>query len=98
MPRYDYRCDECGAVIEISHGFDRSSEGNSCWDFQCPGTLRLLISMPWVHYKGYGFHVTDNRDASERYSFDHFDGSGTNAEEKAMGRRIKHPDSTIPKK
>ena len=96
MPRYDYRCDECGDVYEMTHGFDRDASGDACWDATCPGQLVRVFPMPWIHYKGYGFHTTDSRSADEKYAFDHFDGSGDNPEKAAMQRRIKDPDSTVP--
>jgi putative FmdB family regulatory protein len=97
MPRYDYRCPACGDVVERSHGFDVTEVRSYCDKTEQEVVLERLFTMPTVHFKGYGFYVTDNRDAGERYSFDHFDGSGTNSERKAMERRIKHPESTIPR-
>ena len=57
----------------------------------------MINRAPVVHFKGYGFYVTDHRDAQEKYAFDHFDGSGDNPEKAAMTRRIKDPESTVPK-
>ena len=60
------------------------------------GQFVPVIGVPPIHYKGYGFFKTDNASLEEKYARDHFDGSGTNAEMKAMERRIKDPQSTVP--
>src|SRR5687767_9219046 len=102
MPYYVFECPECEQEEELFityQNYDRIKDDNL--NFRCKNNrehilVPVLRPTPF-HLKGYGFYTTDNRDAGERYSFDHFDGSGTNAEMKAMDRRIKHPESTIPK-
>lgn len=95
MPRYDYECPQCGTCIEIRHDFNDSSH-RLCR--QCGDVLLRVIPITAVHLKGYGFYRTDHRSADEKYAFDHFDGSGTNAELKQMNRRITDPESTVPVK
>ena len=108
MPRYDVACQACGdkQEVQISYaeydvykdGFFASIEpcsrngGDPCiWRFALNRS-----AVPPIHYKGYGFYRTDNASLEEKYARDHFDGSGTNAEIKAMERRIKDPQSTVP--
>ena len=98
MPRYDYRCPGCGTIVERSHGFDVTEVRSYCDRTETEVVLERQITMPVVHYRGYGFHATDSRSSDEKYAFDHFDGSGINPELKAMDRRITDPDSTVPKR
>lgn len=58
MPTYDYRCDKCGAVIEISHGFDEKPR-KTCLSDDCDGRLHRVFSPPTIIFKGSGWHVTD---------------------------------------
>lgn len=95
MPLYDYQCPECGQVMERKHAPGATGMTHWCDTVGQEVTLDRLLSMPAVHLKGYGFYATDNRHTDEKYSFDHFDGSGTNPEMKARERRIHHPDSTV---
>ena len=98
MPCYDYRCPACGETLERRHGFDVNEVRSRCGETNEEVVLERLFAMPAVHLKGYGFHATDSRSSDEKYAFDHFDGSGTNAELKAMDRRIRDPESTIPRR
>lgn len=58
MPTYDYLCEACGQVFELSHGINEPSpETCSCGE---RGTLRRLISAGGgLIFKGSGFYVTD---------------------------------------
>jgi putative FmdB family regulatory protein len=96
MPRYDYRCPACGKTVERRHGFNEPPPVSYCDAAHQRVRLERIFAMPAVHLKGYGFHATDTRSSDEKYAFDHFDGSGTNAELKAMDRRIRDPESTVP--
>ncbi|MFW6437848.1 MAG: FmdB family zinc ribbon protein [Armatimonadota bacterium] len=58
MPTYDYRCEKCGQVFEIRHGFDEGPPDSCCAD-ACDGTLRRVFSPPTIIFKGSGWHVTD---------------------------------------
>lgn len=98
MPRYDYRCPECNKILERKHGFDVTEVKSWCDVVNREVVLERIFTAPVMHFKGYGFYVTDTRSSDEKYAFDHFDGSGTNAELKAMDRRIKDPESTVPKR
>ena len=58
MPTYDYKCEKCGQVFEIRHGFDEGPP-DSCCDDACDGVLRRVFSPPTIIFKGSGWHVTD---------------------------------------
>lgn len=58
MPTYDYRCEKCGSVFEITHGFDEKPS-QTCLAEGCDGTLRRVFSPPTIIFKGSGWHVTD---------------------------------------
>ena len=56
MPRYDYKCQECGETFELRQGFDADPVAD------CPvcgsPSHRLIHSVPVV-FKGSGFYVND---------------------------------------
>jgi len=52
MPRYDYRCKKCNAVIEISH---KITEDPKLLHEQCGGELLRCIVNIHVAYKGSGW-------------------------------------------
>lgn len=58
MPNYDYKCEKCGAVYEISHAFDERPR-KTCLADSCDGRLRRVFSPPTIIFKGSGWHVTD---------------------------------------
>ncbi len=58
MPTYDYRCEKCGQVFEMSHAFD-AKPPETCCDEHCDGTLRRIFSPPTIIFKGSGWHVND---------------------------------------
>jgi len=65
MPRYDYRCNECGNVYEKREGFDAPSV-QACP--QCAGTARRVLTPPAILFKGSGWYVTDHRKGSDSES------------------------------
>ena len=56
MPIYEYKCQTCGTVYEVSQRFAdaplTSHEG-------CGGKVKRLISAPALQFKGSGWYVTD---------------------------------------
>jgi putative FmdB family regulatory protein len=58
MPRYDYRCTECGHVYEKREGFDAPAV-QECP--VCQGTSRRVLTPPAIVFKGSGWYVTDSR-------------------------------------
>ena len=56
MPRYDYRCKQCGNKFELKQSFDAEAVADCT---QCDGTgNRVIYSVPVV-FKGAGFYVND---------------------------------------
>lgn len=59
MPIYQYQCPECEVVIEEIRDVERRNDEVICQNCGVPA-VRQIRSVP-VHFKGSGFHVTDNR-------------------------------------
>jgi putative FmdB family regulatory protein len=58
MPAYDYQCESCGKVFEISHGITEPPP-ETC-ECGARGTLRRLISGGGgLIFRGSGFYATD---------------------------------------
>jgi putative FmdB family regulatory protein len=56
MPIYEYKCAQCGTVVEAIQKFsDRPLATCS----SCSGKLQKLISQSSFHLKGSGWYVTD---------------------------------------
>ncbi len=56
MPRYDYRCVDCGHGFELVQSF--SEAGNGVCP-ECSGAGRRVFHAVPVIYKGSGFYTTD---------------------------------------
>ena len=61
MPRYDYRCNDCGHVYEKREGFDAPAL-QTCPE--CSGSARRVLTPPAIVFKGSGWYVTDSRKGS----------------------------------
>jgi putative FmdB family regulatory protein len=46
MPRYDYQCLECDAVVELTSTFADADAARTCENRNCGGELRRLLSTP----------------------------------------------------
>ncbi len=58
MPKYQYRCADCGAELEVQQKFTDDALT------QCPtcrGRLRKVFNAVGVVFKGSGFYRTDSR-------------------------------------
>lgn len=57
MPLYEYKCQDCGEVIERIQKFsdDPLTDCPTCEG----GTLKRLLSPPAIQFKGSGWYVTD---------------------------------------
>lgn len=51
MPTYTYKCDECGAELEVVHGMSEAPEV-LCHN-HCKQLMRKKIGTPRTMYKGY---------------------------------------------
>ncbi|HEY1654989.1 MAG TPA: FmdB family zinc ribbon protein [Candidatus Tumulicola sp.] len=58
MPLYDYKCQDCGKVSEMRHGFN---EAYSAPCDACGGKLMRVFNPAPIVFKGSGFYVTDSR-------------------------------------
>ncbi len=84
MPIYEYRCDDCEALVEV---FQKMSDDPLETCERCGGTLRKVLHPVAIHFKGSGFYTTDYgrgsgkrraREAGETAARD--DGGGRAAE------------------
>jgi putative FmdB family regulatory protein len=60
MPRYDYKCKECGAHEIIAHSF-YADEQHECPMENWKGIMRKVISPTPAIFNAPGFYKTDNR-------------------------------------
>lgn len=58
MPKYQYRCNDCGADLEVQQKFTDDAL-TVCPE--CQGDLRKVFGAVGVVFKGSGFYKTDNR-------------------------------------
>ncbi len=56
MPIYDYRCTQCGQVVEVMHSIAGSGP-ETC--VACGGLMRKALSTPAIHFKGSGWAKKD---------------------------------------
>jgi putative FmdB family regulatory protein len=63
VPIYEYRCDDCGALIEA---FQKMSDDPLTECEQCGGPLRKVLHPVAIHFKGSGFYTTDYGKGSGR--------------------------------
>lgn len=62
MPIYEYKCAQCGTIVEAIQKFsDRPL--TTCT--KCSGKLHKLISQSSFHLKGSGWYVTDYANRSK---------------------------------
>ena len=58
MPRYDYQCEKCGRIVEVTHRM--SEPGPEYCGCGARGTMRRLMSAgSGLIFKGSGFYITD---------------------------------------
>ncbi len=65
MPRYSYRCEECGVQFERTQHF-HDAPITLCPE--CGGAVRRLIGPVGIVFKGSGFYVTDHRTSGDKSS------------------------------
>ena len=53
MPKYDYKCNECGGAQEVERSFGDSTE-----PICCQVTMSRIWSAPAVKFNGPGFYST----------------------------------------
>jgi putative FmdB family regulatory protein len=60
MPTYDYKCANCGHVVEVVRGVN---EAGPTVCPECGGLLRKQMSAPAIHFRGTGWAKKDARQA-----------------------------------
>jgi len=61
MPLYEYKCGQCGSVIEV---LQRIKDQPLTVHEGCGGTLERLLSASAFQFKGSGFYITDYKKGS----------------------------------
>ncbi len=56
MPLYEYKCSQCGSVIEA---LQKASDPPLKKCSSCGGSLQKQISSPSIQFKGSGWYITD---------------------------------------
>ena len=93
MPFYEYRCQDCGKVLEKLKSVDRRDEEEVCPD--CGGDCKRKISAPGLVFKGSGWYVTDysGKKKSDAVSSDSGSaGQSPSSEGKPEGAEVKKSD------
>ena len=58
MPVYDFKCNDCGDVVDRKKSFyDDSAELCN----KCNSEMTRQLTVPAIQFKGSGFYSTDNR-------------------------------------
>jgi putative FmdB family regulatory protein len=61
VPIYDYVCEACGHVMEVSHGIHATGP-TECPE--CGGTLAKAFAPPTIHFRGSGWAKKDRKSVS----------------------------------
>ena len=75
MPRYEYRCKDCGEHLEVQQSF-RDDPLTVCP--ACSGTLKKVFQPVGIAFKGNGFYKNDARSGSSTSSAGASSGSSSN--------------------
>ena len=62
MPTYEYRCAQCGNLIEVYQRIDEEPL-RTCE--RCGGELKKVFHPAGIVFKGSGFYATDSRRSSK---------------------------------
>ena len=73
MPRYDYRCADCGRLIEVMHGINDAGP-DAC--AECGGRMHKVLSPPTIHFKGSGWAKKDAASQARKASGKDTSGGG----------------------
>jgi putative FmdB family regulatory protein len=63
MPAYDFKCKDCGAVVETVRP---ATDDSAVPCPACGGATKRVFTPVGVHFKGGGFHSTDYRTRAEK--------------------------------
>jgi putative FmdB family regulatory protein len=56
MPLYEYQCESCGERFEVMQKF---ADAPVTLHEKCGGSVRRLLSVPALQFKGSGFYIND---------------------------------------
>lgn len=65
MPVYEYECESCTKVHEVTQKFS-DAPLTECLDPKCKGSLRKLFSLSSIAFKGTGFYTTDYKRSQQK--------------------------------
>jgi putative FmdB family regulatory protein len=82
MPTYEFRCTDCGNLVEI---FQRIGDDPLTVCELCGGTLRKVFHPAGIVFKGSGFYATDSRKAKAASSSDGKGASGKGSDKAHSG-------------
>ena len=103
MPRYDYRCGQCGHAFEVRQSFS-SEPVATCPD--CAGVATRQFHAPPVFFKGSGWYVNDyskgrtnngaagDKDKNESKSSDSEDKAPTKAKTESKSKKESSSNAT----
>src|SRR5437667_4872165 len=86
MPKYDYRCNDCGVIYEKREGFDAPAL-QTCPE--CSGSARRVLTLPAIVFKGSGWYSTDSRKGSS---------NGDSSASSSSDESTTKSDTTAPSK
>lgn len=98
MPLYDYECRNCGHRVEVLHGVNDSGP-TACEE--CGGTMRKLLSVPAIVFRGSGWAKKDFRDSRSKGKTDKEpvkSGSGEGSSSSSSSDGAAKSDSSAPAK
>ena len=90
MPTYEYRCNDCGNLIEVVQRID--DDPLTVCD-NCGGTLRKVFHPAGIVFKGSGFYATDSRSKSKSASRDSKDKGESKSDTKSDKKETKSSDN-----
>lgn len=90
MPRYEYKCKNCGKSFEAVHGIEETVD--ECRF--CGGDVRKVFHPVGIVFKGPGFYSTDSRVDDVRKSQDKGETPSKPAAGSDSGRKKKEEKST----
>lgn len=88
MPTYHYQCDACRHAFDI---FQKFSEDTLRVCPECDGSIRRVIQVTPVVFKGSGWYINDSKPKADFGSATAKDGGGDNDKDK--GKTEAKPDA-----
>lgn len=89
MPLYEYKCEKCGNLFEVMQKF--SDEPVKTHE-NCGGSVRRLLSVPALQFKGSGWYVNDYAKSGSTKSGS--DANGQSKPEPSASKSDSSPSTT----